>query len=118
MLPELEKTEALTGPYEILELLDKQVVALQPLRFQLGKALINPRDGRAAKVIHVLRLWVDKTSKPTLPDYWDITAAHLIAGMIGHLESGGGLKKSYKITKYGSGARARFTLDVLPVSAG
>lgn len=115
MLPELELLEPLPDPFEILELLDKQEIVLRPKGFTLGKAKIVPRDGREPKLIRVLRVEVSKADKPTLPQYWDVTSAHLIAGLMGHFGQRDYLRKTYKIKKFGTGARARFTLDIAPV---
>ena len=114
MLPDIADMESMPEPFEILELYAGQEIELRPGSWRLGKALINPRDGRAARIIRVLRVDVSKEAKPTLPAYWDITAAHLIAGLVGHFEQPDYRAKVYKIKKFGQGPQARFTLDVSP----
>ena len=115
MLPDIEDMESMPEPFEILELLPAQEIELRPLGWKLGKALINPRDGRPPRIIRVLRVEVSKEVKPTLPAYWDVTSAHLIAGLMGHFEQADYGRKLYKIKKFGTGPQARFTLDVSPV---
>jgi len=112
MLPTVESLEPLPEPFEILELIDKQEIELRILSWEIGKAKITPRDGRPPREIQVLRVHVSTTAKPTLPHYWDITSKHLEAGLLGFLEQPGYADRVYKIKKFGSDARARFTLDV------
>ena len=114
MLPDIADMESMPEPFEILELYAGQEIKLRPGTWKLGKALINPRDGRPARIIRVLRVNVSKEAKPTLPAYWDITSAHLIAGLVGHFEQADYARKVYKIKKLGAGPQARFTLDVSP----
>ena len=115
MIPDLADLEPMLEPFELLELQPNQVAELIPEGFLLGKAKINPRDGRPPKVVPVLRLAMSLDTKPTLPQWWDITSKNLIAGMLGHLQNGAPGSKIYKIQKLGDGPRARFTLDVSPV---
>ena len=114
MLPDIADMESMPEPFEILELYAGQEIELRPLGWKLGKARINPRDGRPPRIIRELRVDVSKESKPTLPTYWDITSAHLIAGLVGHFEQPDYRGKVYKIKKFGQGPQARFTLDVSP----
>ena len=115
MLPELDNLDPLSEPFEMLELLDEQEIILKPKGFMLGKAMINPRDGRPAKLIRVLRVDLSRDDKPTLPQYWDVTSVNLIAGLMGHFTQRDYLRKTYTIKKHGEGPRARFTLDISPV---
>jgi len=111
---DIDKLPDLPGPYEILELADGQSIEIRPIRWEIGKAEIQPRDGRPPKVIRILRVHVDPAEKPTLPHYWDITSQHLVAGLVGQLEARRGRPARYRITKHGEGPSARFTLEVLP----
>jgi hypothetical protein len=121
---EVGELATLPGPFEILELPPGGQITLRPVRWSHGKAVINPRDGRPPREIPVLRMHVPPADKKTLPGYWDITSGHLIAGLLGDLEertrqraagSGPGPDATeYVITKTGSGASARFTLETRP----
>ena len=117
MLPELDQTRDLAGPFELLEMTDGQEITLRPRKWELGKALIEPRDGQAPKVIHVLRIHVDEQFKPTLPQYWDLTAKHLVAGLYPYLTRPGWQRKTFTIKKLGVAPRARFTLKVSPAAS-
>lgn len=114
MLPELDVLPALGEPMEILEMQDGEIVEFTVERHELGKALIHPRDGREAKVIRVLRVYVPQADKPTLPYWWDITSQGTIAGMLPHLERRGARRPRLRLTKRGSGPRGRHTMEVLP----
>lgn len=117
-LPKLEDVEDLPGPFEILEMADGETRAFGVTGWQLGKAPIQPRDGRPKKVVLILRVHVPPEDKATLPDYWDITAQHLAAGLHAYLERGKPWRHRFTITKHGEGARGRFTLQVAPVARG
>ena len=101
-------------PFNFLELRDGQTITLTPTAYQLGKTLIQPRDGRPPREVPVLRLWVPHTQLPTLPHYWDITSKHLVAGLMPYLEEHGAGTYTFTITRYGSGPSARFQLEARP----
>ena len=106
--------DELAGPYEIMELHDGQTIDLHVESFELGRAEITPRDGRPPHEVPFLRVHVPAADKIELPHYWDITAKHLIAGLLGYLDAGLRAGRTFKITKHGKAPRARFTLEVLP----
>ena len=101
-------------PFEILELGDGDSITLSVERWELGRALIKPRDGREAHDIPVLRLHIPAGDKATLPAYWDVTSKHLIAGLLGHLEAGQAKTHSFTVTKHGEAPTARFALTTVP----
>ena len=113
-LPTLDQAEELPGPFEILELADGETKTFGVSSWEIGKMLIHPRDGRDAKWVVGLRVHVRAGEKATLPDYWDVTAQHLVAGLLPYLEQPGYPQKVFTVTKRGDGARARFTLEVVP----
>lgn len=112
MVPELDELENLPGPFEILEMMDKEEITLRPLDFALGKAMIEPRDGQPPKMIRILRIHVSPDFKPTLPQYWDLTAQHLVAGLYPYFSRPGWKGRVFTIKKIGQAPRARFTLKV------
>lgn len=118
MLPDLDKLETLGEPYEILELAAGETRRITPESWQLGKATIHPRDGREPKTIRVLRVHVPYSLKPTLPHWWDITAQHLVAGMLPWLERLTTNPVVFTVTKLGEGPRARFTMTTEPRRGG
>ena len=111
---DLNELKPIPGPFEIMELADRETLTITPERWELGKAKITPRDGRPEKEIRILRLHVSPADKPTLPHYWDVTSAHLVAGLVGYLDAKSSKRLTFRITKQGTGPRARFTLDATP----
>ena len=111
---DVEQLPPMPEPFELLELHDGQVFDLRAESWELGKALIHPRDGRPAKTVPVLRVHVPAADKATLPAYWDLTSKHLIAALVGHLDAGGDARPLFRITWHGVGARGRPSLEVLP----
>lgn len=116
-LKKLEELTDMPEPYEILELADGQTFRLRPQRFAEGRMWLQPRDGRPRKQVHVLRVWIPAEDKETIPAYWDITAKHLINGLLGYLEAQGAGRHEFIITKQGDPPVARFRLEARPVAA-
>ena len=114
MLPSLAEAKPLPGPYEILELADKESIVLDVTGGELGRMPVTPRDGRAPKEVVALRVYLAPGSKATLPLAWDISAQHLAAGLWGYIESGAHKRFTFKVTKYGAGPSARFSLEAIP----
>jgi len=114
MLPELSSLPSLTPPFDLLDLRPGDSQALDLVRGQLGKSVINPRDGRPRKEVYTFRVWVTPGTKPTVPDFWDITATTVIAALWAYMEAGDFPKATYRLMKVGQGAQARFSLDRLP----
>ena len=115
-LGKVQDLDELPGPYEILELNDGQTIDLHVEQFEQGRAVITPRDGRPPHEVPFLRVHVPPADKDTLPHYWDVTAKHLIAGLLGYLDAGLRAGRTFRITKHGKPPKARFTLDVLPAA--
>jgi len=103
-------------PFELLELTDGQTMQLVVERWALGQMHIKPRDGRPEKDVPCLRAWVPEGDKPTLPHFWDITSKHLIAGLLGYLETKPARRYRFTIRKRGRGPVGRFELTVTPLA--
>jgi len=116
MIPDLAELPPLPGPYEVFELHDGQSAQIVPTSWELGKAVIHPRDGREPREIPILRVHTDPVYKPMLPHYWDITAKHLIAGLLAHMQANPERRYTYTITKHGHPPTARFTLVATPLA--
>lgn len=114
-LRDLADLERVPGPYEMFELVDGQTAELTVLKWDLGKCWIDTRDTRPAHDIPMLRVHVSVADKPELPQYWDITSKHLIAGLLGYLEEHGAGRHRFTITKRGKGPMSRFTLTADPI---
>lgn len=118
MLPSLDELQAIGDPMEYLELLDGETRKIRPVSWEIGKANIEPRDGRPPKAVRVIRLHVTPADKPELPHYWDVSAQHLLAGLLPYLERMPAQRHTFTITKHGRRPKARFTLDAEPLPAG
>jgi len=112
---EVHELEALPGPYEILELRPGVTFVLNVERWEQGHMHIRKREDGAEKDIPVLRVYVPKADKITLPAYWDITSKHLQAGLLAYLEAHGPLAHTFRITATGTGPTARPMIEALPL---
>ena len=104
--------EYLEGPYEILELDDRESIEFHIEKWQLGEMVIKPKYAPQGKTIKALRVFIPKEEKNFFPYYWDVTGQTLVAQLLPILEGNKFKGKVFKITKYGVAPRARFTLEV------
>ena len=106
----------LLGPYELLELRDREHVVLRIVSHELGSMIIHPRWPGAPKEkeISVLRVHLAPGVKPYPPMYFDITSKTLIAQLQPFLLERGFERYEFVITKFGVPPRARFTLERRP----
>ena len=111
-----EELRRLVGPYEILELADRESRDLKIVGWERGTMEIHPRWTGAppAKEIPVLRVHVTREIKPLPPHYYDITSKTLMAQLLPLLLERGFERWTYRITAYGVAPRKRFTLERLP----
>jgi len=109
-----EDMNELAGPYEIFELVDREVRELIITKWEQGRVIIYPPHKPGGKVINALRVHVPAETKDFFPYYWDITSKTLVAQMVPYLEAGGYEGKKFTVTKYGVAPKARFTLEVKP----
>lgn len=109
-----EEVKELKGPYEIFELVDREVRELTITNWEQGRVTIYPPHQPTGKVINALRVHVPAETKDFFPYYWDITSKTLVAQMVPYLEAGGYQGKRFIITKYGVAPKARFSLEVRP----
>lgn len=106
--------DELPGPYEILELRDKESITLKIRDWRLGIMKIKPRYEGAPpeKIVKVLRLYVPREIKPAGTDYYDITSQTLIYQLLPFLQTPDFRTKTFKITAIGVAPRKRFTVEV------
>jgi hypothetical protein len=104
------------SPYEILELGDGGKLVTNILKWELGNMTINRRSDGVKKDVQVLRIFIPHTVKPIFPDYYDLTSTTLIAQLLPHLQKADYTNYIFTITKHGVAPRARFTLDVAPMT--
>lgn len=106
----------LLGPYELLELADREHAVLRIVSHELGTMVIHPRwpGAPAEKEISVLRVHLAPGVKLYPPMYFDITSKTLIAQLQPFLLERGFERYEFVITKYGVPPRARFTLERRP----
>lgn len=112
-----EELRRLPGPYEILELADRESRDLKVVSWERGTMEIHPTWPGAPpiKEIPVVRVHVTTGVKPLPPHYYDITSKTLQAQMLPMLMERGFENYWYVITKYGVPPRARFTLERVPI---
>ncbi len=105
----------LVGPYELLDLYDGESMNLEISSFQKGVMTIHPKyaGAPAEKTIPVLRVHVKEVSKQLPPMYYDITSKTLIAQIEPHLLAGGFEARIFKITRFGTGPRTRYRMELL-----
>lgn len=104
--------ETLPGPYEILELEDRETLVTRVSKWEVGEVKIHPAYKPEGKMVTALRIHVPQADKEYFPFYWDITSQTLAAQMLPFLEQPHYEVKKYIITKHGVAPRARFTLEV------
>jgi hypothetical protein len=102
----------LPGPYEILELTDREVKELRIVDWVDGTIKISTSETPAGKIVKALRVYLAPGTKTVGVNWYDITSQTLIAQMIPYLETAGFDKKTFKVTKYGTAPKARFSLEV------
>ena len=107
----------LPGPYEILDLADRESVRLRVVSWEQGSIVIHPRwaGAPAEKEIPTLRLHLAAGVKPYPPMYYDVTSKTLQAQLLPMLMERGFERYEYVITKFGVAPRARFTLERVPI---
>jgi len=116
MIDPVDTLSTLPEPYEILDLAPSQSAQIVPVRWEMGKMFMTPRDGRAAKDIPVLRIHVDRKDKPSAPFWWDITSKRAIAGLLGYLAAPNPGRYRFTIFKDGAGPSARFPIEATPLA--
>lgn len=111
-----EELRRLPGPYEILELADRESKDLRVVSWERGTMEIHPRYPGApeTKEIPVLRVHVSADTKPLPPHYYDITSKTLTAQLLPFLLEPGFEKWTFRVTAYGVAPRKRFSLERLP----
>ena len=113
----MEGLRRLQGPYELLELADRQSVTLRVISWEQGSLIIHPRweGAPAEKEISALRVHLATGVKPYPPMYWDVTSKTLEAQLLPLLLERGFEHYEYVITAYGIAPRKRFTLERRPL---
>jgi hypothetical protein len=107
-----ETLEELPGPYEILEMTDREVRSLRIVAWQQGLMRIQTGEVPEGKTIKALRVFVPAQTKPIGVSWYDITSQTLIAQILPFLEQPNFSTKTFIITKYGTAPKARFTVEV------
>lgn len=109
----VERVRRLPGPYEILDLEDRQSVTLRVVSWERGSIIIHPRyrGAPAEKEIVALRLHLAAGVKPYPPMYYDVTSKTLQAQFMPYLMAADFERYEYVVTKYGVAPKARFTLE-------
>jgi len=106
----------LAGPYELLELMDKQSLELVITGKQVGEIEIHPRyaGAPASKVVKALRALVDPRTKALGPAWWDITSQTLIAQLDPFLARIPTEGVKVKLTAHGVAPTKRYSVELVP----
>lgn len=107
---------AVSSPFDILELRDLGELVTRVTGYEEGPVSIAPRDGRPVKVVTGVRLTVPPEDKQTEPPYWDLTSQTLRPTLRSLAPLAISSGRYLKVTKYGTGAGARFSVELLPAS--
>src|SRR5713226_3366770 len=107
---------AVSSPFDILELRDMGELVTRVTGYEEGPIAITPRDGRPAKVVTGVRLTVPREDKQTEPPYWDLTSQTVRPTLRSLAPLAIQSRRYLKLTKFGTGAGARFTVELLPAS--
>jgi hypothetical protein len=105
---------AVSPPYDILELRPEGELVTRVTEVDVGPVPINPRDGRSPKVVPGVRLTVPREDKQTEPPYWDVTSQTLRPTLLVLAAEAVRTGRWLLIHKYGAGAGARFSAELLP----
>ncbi len=104
---------ATSPPYDILELRPEGELVTRVKGFEEGPIPITPRDGRSAKIVMGVRLFVPAEDKQTAPDYWDVTSQTVKPTLLAVAREAVTSGRWVKLHKYGSGVGARFSVELL-----
>lgn len=106
------------GPHEILELADGESIKIHVERWEAGDMTIHPTWPGApeTKEVEGLRVHVRQGDKEWLPNYWDVTAGHLVAGLKpllpGLQDSGKAVTITAGLMRPGDSASKRFKIEL------
>jgi len=114
----IETLKPLPGPYDILEMKDRESREFVVKRWELGTMEISPKYPGAPerKLIRVLRIHVGTEAKPIGAPWWDVTSQTLIVQWLPYLRRADFMRKVYRITKHGEAPTARFSIEVKPLT--
>jgi|SRR5882672_901354 len=104
---------AVSPPYDILELRPEGELVTRVTAYEEGPVTVTPRDGRPPKVVQAVRLYVPREDKQTEPPWWDVTSQTLKPTLISLATLAAGTGRWLRIHKYGAGAGARFSAELL-----
>lgn len=105
---------AVNPPYDLLELRPEGELVTRVKAFEEGPMPVTPRDGRSAKIVLGVRLFVPPEDKQTSPDYWDVTSQTVKPSLLVLARQAVTSGRWLKLHKYGSGVGARFGVELLP----
>ncbi len=103
-------------PYDILELRPDGELVTRVTAYEEGPVPITPRDGRTAKVVQGVRLHVPPADKQTEPPWWDVTSQTLKPTLLTLATLAMQTGRYLLLHKYGEGAGARFSAELLPAT--
>jgi len=102
----------LPGPYEILDLQDRESRTFSVERWEQGRVTIKTDEAPEGKEVEVCRIWVQRGDKPTGAPYWDITSKTLCVQILPLLMDPVQVRRRFTVTAHGVRPRKRFSLEV------
>ena len=86
---DMKNLHTLPPPYEIVDFEPKKPYYFKLTQWKLGKVLIHPRwvGAPPEKEVVAMRMYVDPTTKPYYPPYYDVTPKRLVYQLAGMFAS-------------------------------
>lgn len=102
----------LPGPYELMDLQDKERVSFRVVRFEEGEITIKTDQEPGGKVVQACRVHVPREDKPAGLPYYDITSKTLCADILPFLKDPVQMRRRFTVTAHGVRPRKRYALEV------
>jgi hypothetical protein len=103
---------AISSPFEILDSRRAREWSFIPTGFEEGETTIKTAEAQDGKVVGVLRVLVDRSSKPHAPYYWDVTSKTLIPELRAVLPLAIQGKRPVTVRALGYGVETRFSVEI------
>lgn len=102
----------LPGPYELLDLQDKELRTFRVVKFEEGEIPIKTQDEPGGKIVQACRVHVRTEDKVAGLPYYDITSKTLCAQILPFLRDPGQRARRFTVTAHGVRPMKRYTLEV------
>jgi hypothetical protein len=103
---------SIASPFEILDSRRLREWSFIPLSFEVGETTIKTAEAQDGKIVGVLRVQVDRATKPHAPYYWDVTSKTLLPELRSILPGAISGKRRVTVRAIGYGVETRFAVEV------